>query len=104
MLFGCVHDSQQLFILNVVVGHCVSSHLGPVQHPLMKIPPAKLSGGITFQGDDRELLVREEDARASQWRRERGGPPASVEVRVIAQHSDIGAGGECSAEGAAEAK
>ena len=57
MLLGSMHDREQLFVLNMAASDRVSSHLRPVEHPFVKVAPAELPGGITFQCDDRELLI-----------------------------------------------
>ena len=88
MLLRSVDDSEELLVLDVLSGHRRRVQLAPVQNALVQVPPAKVARRVTFEGDDRERLVFEEDSRPSEARVEGLLPPASVGVSVVGEASD----------------
>ena len=67
MLLGGVHHRDELFVLDVLLSDSGGVELAPVQDALVEVAPAQLTGGVRFECDDRQLLIFEEDTRATQW-------------------------------------
>ena len=67
MLLSGVHHRDELFVLNMLLIDGGGVKLAPVQDAFVEVAPAQLTGGVRFERDDRQLLILEEDTRATQW-------------------------------------
>ena len=67
MLLSGVHHRDELFVLDVPLIDGGLVKLAPVQDAFVEVAPAQLTGGVRFERDDRQLLIFEEDTRATQW-------------------------------------
>jgi hypothetical protein len=67
VLLSGVHNCDELFVLNMLLSDGGGVKLAPVQDTFVEVAPAQLTGGVRLECDDRQLLIFEEDTRATQW-------------------------------------